>query len=288
MKQLSCILLVTRNSKCRWRAHNHSCFGQSSSCLHKIGGFYRLFWFPTTVVLLPSAGAVSLPCPAAIPSDLLLLQPQLPHHLFKLLLLCFQDLVQTLKLLLQKRREDCTLPAQLGKTNSLLITPGTSNMAFIPSCVELQGVWFHHTFVQGQLEGFEVGWAFSDIQKSQSGYQAPGNLRHAPCTGQLSHIYTEGPKLPGNAGLTCMSHFQAPTHADTEKSDSLRVQQPQNFRAWRVILQKGQLSLSSPHHWGRKAQAIQLQLAQFNQPVTIFVLIKPCLESTKYHKLSFT
>lgn len=39
-----------------------------------------------------------------------------------------------------------------------------------------------------------------------------------------AQVSSEGPKLPWNAGLARMYHFQAPTCADTEKPDSLRMQ----------------------------------------------------------------
>lgn len=80
-------------------------------------------------------GARVLFCPvqfATLPSDLFLLQPQLPYHLFKAVLLCFQDLVQTLEFLEQKRRQECNLLThlQLGKASPLPM-PGTFNLSYV-------------------------------------------------------------------------------------------------------------------------------------------------------------
>lgn len=75
--------------------------------MYKIGGFCKLFGFTTTAALLPSVGVhvLFLPCAVStLPSNLFLLQPQLLYHLFKLVLLCFQHLVQTLEFLDRKRR----------------------------------------------------------------------------------------------------------------------------------------------------------------------------------------
>lgn len=68
-----------------------------------------------------------------------------------------------------------------------------------------------------------------DFQTSRSSSQV---TKHLEISDMLpAEVGSEGPKLPGNAGLTHMYHFQAPTGADTEKPDSLRMQQPQDFSA---------------------------------------------------------
>lgn len=131
---------------------------------------------------------MSFSCPAqfaALPSDLFLLQPQFPYHLFKAVLLCFQDLVQTLEFLDQKRRQECTLLTQLGKSSPLTMS-GTFNMSY----VEPWGVQFHHTFVQRQLEGIE-GW-LRISRHPEVPVRLPGTWKSQTCSlhrSALLHIY---------------------------------------------------------------------------------------------------
>lgn len=134
---------------------------------------------------------MSFSCPvqfAALPSDLFLLQPQLPYHLFKLVLLCFQDLVQPLEFLNRKRRQECSLLThlQLGKA-SLLTMPGAFNLSY----VEPQGgVRFHLTFVQEQLEEIK-GW-LRISRHPEVPARLPGTWKSQTCSlhrSALLHMY---------------------------------------------------------------------------------------------------
>ena len=87
----------------------------------------------------------------------------------------------------------------------------------------------------------------------------------------------------GKLDSTCMYHFQAPTCAGTESLD-------RNVTAPALLCLKCDISTSSallpiPTGTG-KHELHSYSFAQFNQPVTLFVLIKPCLKSTEYHRLS--
>ena len=120
-------------------------------------------------------------------------------------------------------------------------------------------------------------------------FQAPRSpsqvTRHLEISAQISsaaHTQKVQSSL-GKPDSTCTYHFQAPTCADTESPG-------RNATAPALLLLKCDISTASallpvPVGTG-KHELHSYSSAPFNQPVTIFVLTKPCLKSTEKHRLS--
>lgn len=198
---------------------------------------------------------MSFSCPAqfaALPSDLFLLQPQFPYHLFKAVLLCFQDLVQTLEFLDQKRRQECTLLTQLGKSSPLTMS-GTFNMSY----VEPWGVQFHHTFVQRQLEGIE-GW-LRISRHPEVPVRLPGTWKSQTCSlhrSALLHIYGRS-KAPWESWTQHACTISRHPHVQVQKAWT-GMWQPQHCCTWSVTFLLAQPYFPSP--LGQENMTAQLQL----------------------------